>query len=53
MRLLRPALKAIVMSGYPMDIIVDKGLLERGMPFITKPLNPVALLEKIRSTLGS
>jgi PAS domain S-box-containing protein len=51
MKRLRPGLKVIFTSGYTADIITQKGLLDQGAAFITKPLNPVELLKKIREVL--
>ena len=52
MNSIRPGVKAIFMSGYSMDIIEGKGLLGRGMHFLSKPLNPTELIGMIRSVLG-
>jgi len=50
---IRPGIKTIFMSGYSMDIIEEKGMLEHGMHFLSKPLNPTELLEMIRTVLDS
>jgi PAS domain S-box-containing protein len=50
---MRPGLRAIFMSGYSTDIIEQKGLLEHGRHFISKPLNPMELLGLIRAVLES
>jgi len=39
------------MSGYTADIISQKAFLEEGLPFISKPLMPTALLLKLREVL--
>ena len=39
------------MSGYTDDIISRKGILEEGFDFISKPINPDALMRKIRDVL--
>jgi hypothetical protein len=44
-------IKTIFMSGYTDDIISKKGILEEGFDFISKPVNPDALLRKIRDVL--
>ena len=46
-----PAVKAIFMSGYTDDIISKKGILEEGFELISKPINPDALIRKIRIIL--
>jgi PAS domain S-box-containing protein len=51
MRMIDPAVKAIFISGYTSDIIQKRGLLELGIEFIPKPLNPKQLLIKIRDVL--
>jgi PAS domain S-box-containing protein len=51
MKRMRPGVKVIFTSGYTADIITQKGLLDQGAAFITKPLNPAELLKKIRDVL--
>lgn len=46
-----PAVKVLFMSGYPGDIVLDKGIREKEFNFISKPLSPNALLVKIREVL--
>ena len=48
---LNPDIKAIFMSGYTDDVISRKGILEEGFNFISKPINPNALMRKIRYVL--
>ena len=48
---LDPDIKAIFMSGYTDDVISRKGILEEGVDFISKPLNPATLMRKIREVL--
>ena len=48
---IEPSVKTIFMSGYTDDIITKKGLLEEGFDLISKPINPDALLRKIRDVL--
>jgi len=52
-RKINNAAKIILMSGYTADIIAQKGILDEGLEFISKPLNPSTLLVKIRSVLSS
>ena len=40
-------------SGYTADIVHSKGLLDSGVPFISKPVSPRDLLRKIREVLES
>ena len=53
MRRLRPEVKVLFMSGYTADIIDQKGLLAAGMHFLSKPLHPEKLMQKIREVLQS
>ena len=50
---IRPDIKGIFTSGYTSDIIVQKGILEDGVNFISKPLNPTSLCNKVREVLES
>ncbi len=47
----RPEMKIIFMSGYTENIIAHHGVLEQGINYISKPITPVALTQKIRSVL--
>ncbi len=46
-----PGLKAIFMSGYPAEILMEKRLFENGLNFMNKPVSYSALIEKIRELL--
>jgi signal transduction histidine kinase/CheY-like chemotaxis protein len=48
---IRPDVKTVFMSGYTADIIAQQGIVEAGIEFLSKPLNPSDLLQKIRSVL--
>ncbi|MBI5409602.1 MAG: response regulator [Nitrospirae bacterium] len=48
---IRPDIKALFVSGYTADIMHSKGLLGEGLHFISKPVSPTELLEKIREVL--
>jgi signal transduction histidine kinase/DNA-binding response OmpR family regulator len=49
----RPALPVLYMSGYPLDEVVRRGLLQEHQPFLQKPFAPAALLESVRSLLDA
>jgi len=48
---IEPGIKTIFMSGYTDDIISKNGILEEGFDFVSKPINPDALMRKIRDVL--
>lgn len=48
---IRPDIRVLFSSGYTSDIMHRKGILEEGLPFISKPYTPGALLVKIREVL--
>jgi two-component system, cell cycle sensor histidine kinase and response regulator CckA len=50
-RRIRPSIKALFTSGYTKDVVLDKGIEDKDLDFIAKPLSPTALLQKIREVL--
>ncbi len=48
---IRPDIKSIFISGYTADIIHEKGILDEGMNFISKPVSPKDILRKVREVL--
>lgn len=46
-----PDIKALFMSGYTADLIHKKGLLDKGIEFLMKPVSPAELLRKTRAVL--
>jgi YesN/AraC family two-component response regulator len=46
-----PGLKALYMSGYTHDAIMQHGVLESGSPFIQKPFTKKDLAKKINTLL--
>jgi PAS domain S-box-containing protein len=46
-----PGVKAIFLSGYTGDIVIDKGIEKEGVDFLQKPLSATALLSKVREVL--
>jgi CheY-like chemotaxis protein len=44
-------IKVLFISGYDADIIQKKGVLDRGVNFISKPVSPDELLYKVRDVL--
>ncbi len=49
----RPGIKAILMSGYTDNVVAHHGVLKPGIIFINKPLLPIAMAEKIREVLDN
>jgi DNA-binding response OmpR family regulator len=52
-KIFSPGMKVLFLSGYTVDTIQRKGLLEPGMNFIMKPVPVNELLRKVRSLLDS
>jgi two-component system cell cycle sensor histidine kinase/response regulator CckA len=52
LRRIRPGSKALFISGHPADIIHDKGMLDRELPFLSKPIALQTLLRKVRDVPG-
>jgi PAS domain S-box-containing protein len=50
-RKINPAVKALFTSGYTAEIIHKKGLLEDGVNFLSKPVSPKELLNKVKEML--
>jgi PAS domain S-box-containing protein len=50
---LRPGLPVLYMSGYTGDDVIQRGLLEPGVPFQQKPFTPEGLARKVRQMLDS
>ncbi len=50
-RQIKPDVKALFTSGYTADIISKKGIIEKGLEFVKKPLSPPELLCKLREVL--
>jgi two-component system cell cycle sensor histidine kinase/response regulator CckA len=46
-----PETRAIFMSGYTGDIVIDKGIEKENVDFLQKPLSITSLLRKIREVL--
>ena len=46
-----PGVKAIFVSGYTGDIMIDKGIQSEGVDFLHKPISVAALLTKVREVL--
>ncbi len=48
---LHPDVRAIFTSGYTRDVILNRGVEDKELAFIPKPLSPVKLLQKVREVL--
>jgi PAS domain S-box-containing protein len=49
----RTDMKVIFVSGYSAHIIYKQGILEEGLDFMSKPVQPEELLQKVRSLLDA
>ena len=52
LRTLRPKLKVLFTSGYPLEVIARRGVLEPEVAYLPKPLSPKTLVAKVREVLG-
>lgn len=43
---INPAQKYIFVSGYPAEIIFEKGIIDREIEFLSNPVSPMVLLKK-------
>jgi DNA-binding response OmpR family regulator len=50
-RIFRPEVRALFLSGYPADVLAAKGLIEPGTPVMVKPVGMDELLRKVRAEL--
>ncbi|MBI3815816.1 MAG: response regulator, partial [Nitrospinae bacterium] len=48
---IRPDMKTLFTSGYTADIMYRRGILEKGLSFISKPASQDELLRKVREIL--
>jgi hypothetical protein len=48
---MKPDLKALFMSGYTKDVVLEKGKIDERVDFIAKPLVPNELLKRVRRML--
>ncbi|TMQ54157.1 MAG: response regulator [Candidatus Eisenbacteria bacterium] len=51
LRAMRPAIRALYVSGYTDDTVLRHGVLEEGTAFLQKPFTPAALANKVREVL--
>jgi CheY-like chemotaxis protein len=47
----RPDIKALFMSGYTDDAVLQHGVLDSGVAYLQKPLTPSSLTRKVREAL--
>jgi len=51
LRVLRPGLQVLFVSGYTQDAIAHHGVLEEGVELLEKPFTPATLLARVRALL--
>jgi CheY-like chemotaxis protein len=51
LRLVRPKLKVIFMSGYPDEVICPRGIVGSSVAYLPKPFSPYSLAAKVRDVL--
>ena len=51
LRMLRPYLRVILMSGYAADVIAPRDAVASGLAYLQKPFNPEDLATKVREIL--
>ena len=51
-RAVKKEVKVLFVSGYAGDVVLDKGISDKDFHYVSKPLAPHALLQKIREALG-
>ncbi|HOW54958.1 MAG TPA: PAS domain S-box protein [Syntrophorhabdaceae bacterium] len=49
---IKPDVKTIFTSGYTRDVVLEKGLRDKDVSFLSKPLSPHDLLQKIRELMS-
>ncbi len=52
-RLVRPGLRILFISGHPEERVLRDGVLQAGAAFLEKPFTPNELLEKAREVLSA
>lgn len=53
LRLVRPGLRVLYLSGYTSDAVIHHGVQEEGAAFLQKPFTPRALAQKVREVLDA
>ncbi len=51
-KLRRPGIRILFMSGYTDNVITTNGMLEKGLAFLQKPFSPNTLVQKVREVLS-
>ncbi len=51
LRTIRPNIKVLFISGYADDVLISRGISSHQLHYLTKPVNPEALLVKVRAVL--
>ncbi|MCS7202822.1 MAG: response regulator [Thermodesulfovibrio sp.] len=49
---IKPEIKYIFMSGYTSDIIFERGIIDKEIEYLSKPISPATLLQKMKKVLS-
>lgn len=49
---IKPKIKHIFISGYTSDIISERGIIDKEIEYLSKPISPITLLQKVKSVLS-
>lgn len=52
-RMINPNQRYLLVSGYPSEIVFEKGLLKGDVEFLCKPISPTVLLRKVKELVKS
>jgi CheY-like chemotaxis protein len=50
---LKPDAKVLYMSGYPGEVLSERGQLQKGIRLVPKPFTAAALIASVRETLDA
>lgn len=48
-----PAIRCLLMSGYPLEVLTERGLIDAGCPFVQKPFDRKTFDANVRAALAA